>query len=156
MNKTQAGRLLTLAHYLRTQVKPKEFDLDSYAHISWSRDAIYKEFDSELLSAVKIEERVRAKLGCGTTACAMGHATTIWPDMFALRFDNDFWNPGWELVMQKSGRKLQYYAHYVQEFFGIDYDEAYRLFSASHKRTPRQEAREIEKVVARYGWEYGE
>jgi hypothetical protein len=46
-------------------------------------------------------------------------------------------------------------AEISEEFFGLTESESHNLFYELVNRTPVEEAIEIEKVVDRYGFEYG-
>lgn len=123
MNKQQASRLLTLAYFLKTRVDPAKFDMRSYCNP-----------DDDLTS-------------CGTTACAMGWATVVFPEQFELRGDD---------VVCHDGLRIG-----EIEFFGLARDESFspggdwdHLFGGRHARTPKQEAKVIEDFVAKKGWVY--
>lgn len=125
MNKTQAGRLLTLAYFLKTNVDPVNFDMMVYAR--------------------NITDTNLNSLSCRTTACALGWCAYVFHDRFSL-------NPmhrGINFDGRLSG--LTYWG--VQQFFGITYEESDLLFY-QHERTPKQEARVIEKLVKSKGWVY--
>lgn len=81
------------------------------------------------------------KIGeCGTTACALGWCPTVFPGQ-------------WEWYAGVAPRPLR---ETVTEFFGIDPKDWSRLFSSRHTRTPKQEARVIEQLVAKHGYTYAE
>lgn len=131
MNSTQAGRLLTLASFLRTEVPRKNFDMSSY----WKNEA----------DELEIPDLAQHK--CGTSACAMGWATRVWPNIFKL---NEFGGFSYR------GSDSSHSSMSVRAFFGLDFDEACDLFGYKWRRTPKQEASEIEKTVKKHGFIYAE
>lgn len=130
MNKIQAGRLLTLAWFLRTQVPKRNFDMESYAE--------GKNCDLR-------------QLNCGTSACALGWSTVVFPEDFRLVPDVSF-GQAYYRVFGKDG-EIDFYDEGPRRFFGINEDESIKLFGPT-KRDPEREARMIEKVVRKNGWEY--
>ena len=42
----------------------------------------------------------------------------------------------------------------VAQFFGISWEEKSTIFHANFKMTPKQKAREIERLVEKYGYVY--
>lgn len=131
MNKTQAGRLLTLAYYLKTEVPTVHFRMDAYFEIG---DPRRSEQDN-------LEQHV-----CGTTACALGWATVVFPK---------YW--GWQdyLPIYKPEPSL-YRIEACEDFFGIGEDGRgwTHIFGAINRRTPQQEAKVIEEYVREKGWVY--
>ena len=71
MNKVQAGRLLTLAWFLRTQVPKEHFDMHEICTGS-SIDAAPESIRSILNVPT---------LSCGTQACAYGWSCAIFPEL---------------------------------------------------------------------------
>ena len=127
MNKIQAGRLLTLAYYLKTEVSKDKFYMRSYCSGN----------PSELLDN-----------SCGTSACALGWASVVFPQRFSLFHGR---------LMLSAGLKYEigYYGNTVCRYFGLSSDEASWLFGP-FTRTPKEEARMIEKLVLEKGWCYDE
>lgn len=128
MNKTQASRLLTLAWFLKTEVPEDEFKMSSFCG----------------------EKRTgHMKHECGTTACALGWATAIWPETFSLRpsalID--------ESVLQVRGRYTSYYDAPIRGWFGIDKGEALDTFGPS-ARSAAQVAADLEQLALDHGWTY--
>lgn len=116
MNKTQASRLLTLAHFLKTEIDRRQFSMIIY----------------------------REDTGCGTAACALGWATTIWPETFQVRGG----------LLYSGKERISYGDIKVETFFGLDTFEACSLFGPDHNVTPIQKAKEIEELVSSKGWVY--
>lgn len=146
MNATQAGRLLTLAYFLKTQVKPHKFYMGSFAQRVGDRGYV------EL-------KRTNAALLCGNTnicgasACAIGWATAVFPAVFALQFKRGAYSA--RLLNSKTKKPINYMGRVVQQFFGITQDEADYLFCGIYcSRTPKQEAKHMEQLAAKYGWTY--
>ena len=131
MNKTQAGRLLTLAHFLRTRVPPEEFDMRCFAG-----------------------SRLGPTVGsCGVSACALGWATVIWPSVFRLE-----WSGACLLASLRHVPTAAYTPYTglpVCRFFGIEKDEAAELFGTK-PATPEQKAEQIEELVDSYGYTYAD
>lgn len=137
MDITQAGRLLTLAHFLKTEVKPSEFDLGSYC----------KTYSASTPNLIDHP--------CGTTACALGWCTAVFPDRFGLKDGDNV-----DLLTHarycgiRFNRRMTYWGdRRVREFFGVSMDEFELLFDATRVRTPKQEAKVIEQLVAKHGYE---
>ncbi len=133
MTKTQAGRLLTLAYFLKTQVEHRHFDMSWFTNTKGGN--LHK---------------------CGSTACALGWATVVFPKVFhfcgtRIRHEKLAWIPSMK---------------YSAEFFGVEletrgshpkygYDEWTHLFGSGHYlRSPKAEANVIEDFVRSKGWVY--
>jgi len=143
MNKTQAGRLLTLAWFLKTQVPRQHFDMGSYvAGPNLKTDPALPDLHEPV---------------CGTSACALGWATVVFPRQFMLRAEG--YNPalgGWirYLYSPDSNDSLDFESDYVQEFFGLNFAECRVAFDAEHVRTPKQEAKVLEDLAEEHDWVY--
>lgn len=129
MNKTQAGRLLTLAHFLKTEVEPLEFDMGHYT-------------EGELPHG----KHKGSQLDCGSSACALGWATVVFPETFW--FESSL---HWGTLLN-----VDYCDHTTRSFFGLVEDEPYYLFGENHRRTPEQEAKVIEDFVDAKGYVYAD
>lgn len=128
MNQTQASRLLTLAWFLKTEVPACQFNLNAFVRGDYR------------------------KLGeCGTQACALGWCPVVFPqdwgfDVFGLPYLGNS-DP---------------FSERVARYFGLSDTEMTYLFALNDmcnevpNRTPKQEAREIEKVVAKHDYTYAE
>lgn len=127
MNKaTSKRRLLILADFLE-KLPRKRFDLSSWVGNEWEG---------------------KADLSCGTSACAMGWATTI-PQFRKLglrlsKYGLPYFGKGY---YQTSGM------HAAADLFGISDNEAYYLFmpyeeDIAANATPKQVAKHIRKFVA--------
>lgn len=134
MDKLQAGRLLTLAHFLKTQVPRERFDMAAIID-SCNRNATEQQSVQSLASKAN---------KCGTTACAIGWCAVVFPSHF---------RPGYPEPRKGS----------LLDFFGISSFDRDDLFypRAEHycqfeRRTPKQEAAVIERVVRRHGWDYAD
>ncbi len=133
MDRTEAGRLLTLAYFLKTRVQIRHFDMRSY----WN--------ESKIDDWYPIPPDLN-KPSCGTSACALGWATVVFPDVFVLSQ-----NFG---VIAKGKQQI---CECTREFFGITSDEENHIFYVcSEGRTPLQESRVIEAVVKSNGWVYAD
>ena len=139
MNQIQAGRMLTLAYFLKTQVKPQNFDMQELVYVDYE--------DYEQLRLKKPE--------CGAAACAMGYMPVVFPRQWVWAHHGvccaadvppnlppGGWGPGmrWAVAAEK--------------FFGIDDDEVDWLFSQDEQRTPKQEAEILERFVESKGYTY--
>jgi hypothetical protein len=115
--KTGLKRLTKLADYLQYEVKPKKFDLNTWATIEGN---ILDSMDDQILSSVLTESVLNPK--CGTTACAFGHAGTI----------KSFRRAGLKLIVDDFAEIVKYEDKEgfdaASEFFGIDYESSLYLF----------------------------
>jgi hypothetical protein len=130
-----ADRLLTLAYFLKTQVKPGEFSM-----ISWIGGAAGKVGYNQLR-----EEHVH---NCGTTACAVGYCPIVFPD--------DWESTGF-LPIRSAGKNrygIGSILTQAQEFFCLNRIDGTHLFMSGMTRTPKQEAAIIEKFVEKKGFVY--
>ena len=93
------------------------------------------------------------KESCGTTACAIGWCPTVFPNQWAWEEDDDG-NMVPELRCGASNTWCD-----IRSFFGLTKQEEVYLFNTGPKRytrTPKQEARVIENVVALHGYTYAD
>lgn len=100
-----AQMLLALADYLDTAVPPERFDISS-----WTKGDVTPENP------------------CGTKACALGHATVLFPDKFKLVQDQAL--PIWYLYARDK-QDLWYHVHNdakLAQVLEIDIGEAYHTF----------------------------
>jgi hypothetical protein len=157
MTKTEADRLLTLAYFLKTQVENDEYN-QNYFGLSSCEDL------EDKISYVQADEI------CGTSACAAGWATVVFPKTFRLQFLG-------EMDQKRKGKRatLGYiemrYPHWfdrqhkawqkatitrIGNWFGLDDDEAYKVFGPDdcNRVTPKQKAKQIEEIVAQHGYVY--
>lgn len=139
MNATQAGRLLTLAYFLKTEVPRNKFDMGQWGFVSeW--DMIEDDVNTYLIR--------RPDDYCGTKACALGWATAIWPKRFQLEFDGCT-----QACVAMDGVGHDQVG--VAAFFGISEYDYFDLFHGGGN-TPKQKAREIEQLVRQHGYDYAE
>ena len=143
MNQKQAERLLTLAWFLRS-VPPEHFDLRTYAH-QHKRRATW-EIGSRL-------DVLAATTECGTTACALGWATVLFPDKLQLRVMEDCCGEP-DPALYVDGIWSAYCKEAVCDYFGLTELEACSAFGPDNCRTPREEAAFLEEIALNYGWEY--
>ena len=145
MNETQANRLLKLAKYLREKVKPEEFDLGSFSEfVSLDKGKAAEDLCEIRNRSLSFLDAKTATPLCGSTACALGYATNIWPRRFVLRIEKSRYG---NLFCAKTGKELEFDSPIIQDFFGINGEECEILFSPDHSRTPAKEADMIEGVV---------
>lgn len=134
VTKEQAGRLLTLAYYLKTRVPTEHFDMGVYVSDSglWPADV-------EEGFATRLESHE-----CGTSACAVGWGMVVFP--------NEWHTVGCEVRLRsRAGSTVTD----CLQFYGIaDYQEWYWLFSGAHRRTPKEEAKVLEDYARKKGWVY--
>lgn len=98
---------------------------------------------------------IRLEPDCKTSACALGWATTIWPRKFQISEDGDL---SFRSHFQDGSdwwRGTHYSELPVLEHFGISEQEAIRLFGGPQV-SPKQKAKEIEKLVGSHGYTYAE
>ncbi len=90
---------------------------------------------------------------CGTTACALGWSTVLWPEMFSIvksdrgKVFRAGGNVGWV--------QCGYSGHEVQEWFGlakVDCDYAFGPFGT---RSNIREAEILEQMAREKGWVMG-
>ncbi len=134
MTEQQARRLLTLATYLRTRVIA--LNMRSYACGVWSGS-----------SEIDIHT-------CGTTACALGWATVVWPETFSLYVDRVS-GTRQTARLRVDGRPRFCTDRPIQEFFGLSYIECVHAFGDSAVRTSVQEADILEQLARDKGWVLG-
>lgn len=133
MNKTQASRLLTLAYFLKTQVPKENFDMETVIH----------QTDESIPPEKQLQEGF-----CGTTACAMGWCPIVFPKDWRYTMRHS--------ILSLRGPSNAYWEHEAESYFGLTDYEVIFLFGGEKQRTPKQEAREIEKMVAKHGYEYAD
>ena len=123
-------RLLKLADFLAGPVaraakrnKARKLDMENYA------------------SSTEIGLR---KVDCGTSACALGWATKVWPRVFQL-FKPDFADDA-EVWLSMDGYSCSG-PEQVGKFFGLDYDESEYAFGPTRRSIP-QEVAILRKLAA--------
>jgi hypothetical protein len=130
MKKIYKQRLLKLAKYLQTNVKPKNFDMQSICNLGEELDHVwnpkkdrYDPFD------------------CGSTCCAVGYSPLCFPE---LNLVYDFANQ----EIKRNGC-----VWYGFKFFGITENQWQYLFGVddanynTREETPKQVARRIIRFV---------
>ena len=138
MNKTQAGRLLTLAYFLKKQVPEEQFDLRTFLSCkNWSLANVQAIAQAFIDGAPK----------CGTTACALGWATHVFPYKFRITQFGAF---------AVDGVVFGSCVPAVCDFFGITVPDWEYLFGGGNRRSARQEAKVIEQLVKKQGWTYAD
>jgi hypothetical protein len=128
------ARLLKLADFLQT-VKPSRFDMGSWVGEDWKGDLT---------------------LSCGTSACALGWATTI-PSfrrlgLYLKRTGPDAWWPGGNIALRdpRTGRTTCDGEKVAAKVFGLDRYEVWDLFMGE-QMTPRKKSQQIRKLVKELG-----
>lgn len=144
MTKVQAVRLLTLAWFLRTKVPRKRFEMCSYAEVG------VRLLNVGSVGHMEVFEKKPAN--CGTSACALGWATAVFPSKFALLEDVDGRNFN-ITVDVRTKKAAEYDGHIVAKFFGLDEYECSFAFGPT-ERTPKQEAKILENLAKKHGWVY--
>ena len=127
-------RLLKLAAFLAGPVaraakrnKARKFNLDHYAN------------------SVNLGLR---KNECGTSACALGWATQVFPRTFRLGKELKDLNGDKYCGLRMNGKYL-HDPEDARDFFGLSYNEAYKAFSAEFsQRTIPQEVAILRKLAA--------
>lgn len=104
MNALQVNKLERLGQFLRDDIPATRLDMSQWA---------------------------TGDLGeCGTTGCALGWATQLWPnDLHLERVGRAF--DRYDVVCYPEGRDPQVGTNAAQEFFGLDYKTTCYLFSGS-------------------------
>lgn len=126
MNKTQAGRILTLAYFLKTEVPRYKFDMGEY-------------FRGTLGGATPLAELQDTT--CHSSACALGWCVVAFPNE-------------WESLLYPHTKKYSGPVDSAKEFFGLTFDEVELAFYGGFDRTPMQEAKILEGIAAKYGYTY--
>lgn len=75
---------------------------------------------------------------CGTSACAIGWATVLWPRRWTFKIIDGQYYPSLD------GDGSIFYA--ASEFFGIPYEQSKRLFGPD-PATPKEKARQLRTAV---------
>lgn len=99
------------------------------------------------------EERFRdlqSTSDCGTTACALGYCTVLFPKHWKWTGPQPTLRDGFVTGIRSVP------CDHAMQFFGVSFQEASELFYGGRGSTPKQEAARIEKVVRRHGWDYAE
>lgn len=126
-----AVRLLYLADFLETQVPEKRFDmehwagtLDNYAYPFTMRHLKFSRY-------------------CYTTGCALGWATSIFPELVVVNEEIELYT---QYTVLRNGRA-------AAVFFYMDLEDAVRLFGTAREnyKTPKQVARGLRRYVSD-GW----
>jgi hypothetical protein len=123
-------RLTKLAVYLQHEVKPKKFNLGSWARTYDDlENRIYA--DDALDNPQELTKKV-LDTACGTTACAFGHAATM----------KSFRRAGLKLDIIGKYEEVSYQGELgfeaAEKFFGINYDESAYLFDPTSYNLGRQ------------------
>ena len=157
MNQEQEDRLNRLADYLDT------VDQCHYDQNVWGHNV---QLDDDAPAIVGLENMKRAKLEvkCGTSACALGHSTTLWPNTFGLVVEYypsiDSYSSRGRLVAFDSNKEAHEVSPFFDEdyegdrivcdFFGITEGEACYLFGPEDGRacSPETKAQQIREVIA--------
>ena len=176
MNQTQASRLLTLANFLKSEVCAEEFDMDVFGR------AVAEESEPEVKAegiSIGCNQLLQRKtIECNTSACALGWATSVFPSQMCMRWNGDVDDLierdrlDGTVQMKDDGvwQDVFYDDDLVQNFFGLTEAECEDLFGPDDpgeydddtneyinippKTTPKQKAKQIEKLCASHGWVY--
>lgn len=132
MNKTQAGRLLTLAYFLKTEVPRSKFDMGQY----FSTVCDESRYPYPIVPVAELQDST-----CNSSACALGWCIIAFPDAWE--------NPCYPHIKKHSGP-----VDSAKEFFGLTYDDVELAFYGGFERTPMQEAKILEGIAAKYGYTY--
>lgn len=131
MTKLQAGRLLTLAWFLKTRVKDSNFDMAMWGHNP---------------KGYRIDLREHK---CGTTACALGWATEVFEE-FYFDSDGDFRTT----LRGTIDGSCEFFGVDRFSFMPDGQDEWDYCFGSDNRSTVKQEAAIIEDFVLSKGWTY--
>jgi len=131
MNATQRKRLRKLADFLAGPV--------ARAHARVEKTGGRKFFMGYFANATKIG---LTKELCGTTACALGWATRVFPRTFELQ------GPEGHVIVAPKGGKVQDLSPRTREFFGLDIDQEDDAFYCGYARTPQEEAKLLRSLAA--------
>lgn len=130
MQKIYKKRLLKLAKYLQTKVKPKNFDMGSICYWHDSADLVWNPKNGKC-----------DPFDCGSTCCAVGCAPLCFPEL-NLTYDFD------SQEIKRKGKPW-----YGFKFFGIKDNQWQYLFGIDdaeynpREETPKQVARRIINFV---------
>ena len=127
MNKRGNERLLKLATFLETSVKPKAFDLNVICKINRTDDYGNSTAASDKDVALVLKEisKGNKKYDCGTAACAIGHMPLCFPRTFEYK-ENNWGGNGYIEVENRNSGEQNFDA--AKDFFNIDDTESYYLF----------------------------
>lgn len=146
-----ADRLLTLAHFLRTEVKSKNFHMGAWIGFNLPWDLFGEKLKK--LESRKIAALQSGKPECGTTACAAGWCPVVFPRDW--KFSDNLVNPELKKATcaRGAGGAGKTFAH-LRGFFALSMDDVKYLFGSGELRTPKQEAKVIEEFVESKGYVY--
>lgn len=142
MDQRQAEMILNIADYLETEVIDAELDMKQY-------------------STGKITPQ---RHPCGTTACAMGHGSAVYPDLIQLgpmHHPRDGSASGRALrLVFPNGRVVKAAQQTaVARFFGISVKDALDTFWATqdevdgyYQRSVAEQVEKMRKLADKYGW----
>lgn len=139
MKQQQAERLQTLATFLRTEVPEDKFDMSTWGTTQNIRHA------NKIAPITDV---------CGTSACALGWATAIWPETFRLEFCSfDEGESDAEIVYRRNDEWVEVEAEgpEVLGWFGLTFEEANELFY-SENMTRAEKADQIESLLENHGF----
>lgn len=125
---TSNRRLLKLASFLR-ELPRNRFNYSRWVDANWQG---------------------KADLSCGTSACALGWATTM-PTFRRLGLRLKQYSGGGYVLMKKGDGETIGSIPAASEVFGITWDQATHLFipaEGEERATPKQVAKKIERFVA--------
>lgn len=144
MNTKQANDMLKWAEFLRTEVKPRYFDMSTVC-----------------------EGEVNDKHPCGTAACAMGYLPMVFPKRFKLDIRDWYW--GWNPHHEATERvPLDHYeangvkirsngesanSNSLSKEFGGTPEEMSMLFYPNDNYTPKQQAKRMIDYIKSQGFE---
>ena len=154
MNKEQAGRLLTLAYFMKTEVKKKHYDQNTVIAVPPS---------------VKPEVALVHDNFCGSEGCSLGFLPIAFPKEFKYEKQSNYAHELYWEVSTHDGKAMTAawagkHREVLVDFFGLDEKEITKIFGTTEERddgsyvvrTPKQQAKIIEKIVEKHGFTYSE
>lgn len=167
MNSVQASNLLTLAYFLKTEVKPANFDMGRWGEKRREVQRIEINAQetpaSSCLKHLELGEseehespcEYKEVVSCGTSACALGWATTVFPETFRMKWNGDSDYMQGHVYEVGTNTALATDSPVVLKFFGITSSEGYDLFGGE-PATPKKKAAQMERLADKYGYTYAD
>ena len=152
MKMKHASRWLTLSWFLKTEVPRKKYNQNRYGRLNENHPSIENRTEDQVCEMTRPDEI------CGTAACALGWSTVIWPRTWQLRFALGWKHYSANVLFKGVEVDIEdpdSASKSACEWWGVDNATIRDMFGIGNY-TPKQKARQIEQMVAEYGYTYVE